>query len=195
MVNVIPYLPRRFYCPVRLIDVPSAWQGIAIILADILERFDVRRESCLEFGTQHGYSAAALSNFFQRVVAVDHFAGDVYMGTCDPQQQEAMTRSNLAKFPNVEIVAQDYRKYISDNNEQHDLIHVDHAHTYQDTLTCGLWAIQHAPVVIFHDTRSYPDVLRAMVYIADQFGCYCYDWPEPEGCNGLGILSWKEPRP
>ena len=82
----IPYEPKRYYCPVRLIDVPSAWQGCAIILQDILERFRVNRGCCLEFGVEHGYSTAALSNFFDRVIAVDWFGGDSLYGYCDPDR-------------------------------------------------------------------------------------------------------------
>lgn len=185
----IPYEPKRFYCPVRLIDVPTAWQGIAIILADILERFGVKRETCLEFGIQHGYSTAALSNFFQRVIAVDHFAGDKYLGACDPVQQESMTRSNLSAFLNIEIVTKTYQDFIASEDKQYDFCHIDIEHSFEQTYDCGLWAVQHSPVVIFHDTRSWPEVLQAMTAISDKTGCWCYDWPEPDGCNGLGILS------
>ena len=136
----IPYEPKRFYCPVRLIDVPTAWQGIAIILADILERFGVKRETCLEFGIQHGDSTAALSNFFQRVIAVDHFAGDKYLGACDPVQQESMTRSNLSAFLNIEIVTKTYQDFIASEDKQYDFCHIDIEHSFEQTYDCGLWA-------------------------------------------------------
>jgi predicted O-methyltransferase YrrM len=174
---------------VRLIDVPTSWQGIAIILADILERFRVERGACLEFGVQNGYSTAALSNFFEHVIGVDHFAGDLYLPIPDPIEQEAQTRTNLSTFPNIEIVTETYQAFTAKNDGQYDFCHIDIAHTYEDTLACGRWAIHHAPVVIFHDTRSYPDVLRAMTTISNETGVWCYDWPEPDGCNGLGILS------
>ena len=185
----ILYTPKRYYCPLRLVDVPSAWQGCAIILADILDRFRVKRETCLEFGVEHGYSTAALSNFFQRVVAVDWFGGDTLYGYCDPVEREASTRATLSKFPNVQVVAQKFEDFAPTCDQQCDFCHIDIEHTYETTLACGLWAVEHAPVVIFHDTKSYPAVLKAITEISNLTGMYCYDWPEPDGCCGLGILS------
>jgi hypothetical protein len=187
-MNPIAYTPRRYYCPVRLLDVPTAWQGIAIILADILERFRVQRGTCLEFGVQHGYSAAALSNFFEKVTAVDGFKGDEQLGPMT-EDQEAITRHNLSTYPNVEVVTSRYQDFIANNDGQYDFCHIDIVHTFEDTLKCGRWAIDHAPVVIFHDTRSYPEVLRAITHLSHETGAWLYDWPEPDGCNGLGILS------
>ena len=104
-------------------------------------------------------------------------------------EREASTRKSLSTFPNIGIVTQKYQEFVQGNEFHYDFCHVDIEHTYQATFDCGLWAIEHAPVVIFHDTKSYPEVLMAITEISNLTGVFCFDWPEPDGCNGLGILS------
>jgi hypothetical protein len=69
---MILYSPRKINLPPKLIDVPSAWKGLESILLDLIERFRIPRNTALEFGVDYGYSTVALSNYFSRVIAVDH---------------------------------------------------------------------------------------------------------------------------
>lgn len=38
--------------PVKIIQVTSAWKGLELIIADILDRFEIGRHSCIEFGVE-----------------------------------------------------------------------------------------------------------------------------------------------
>src|SRR5690242_16322365 len=77
------YNPRELHTPARLLQLQnktSGWQGIELIIQDILKRFKSDGESCIEFGVEQGYSTVALSNFFKRVVGIDTFEGDMHAG-------------------------------------------------------------------------------------------------------------------
>jgi hypothetical protein len=59
------------------------------------------------------------------------------------------------------------------------------SHDYETTYTAGRWAVDHSPVVIFHDTESFPSVKEAVSAIAEETGRTFYNFRE---FNGLGIL-------
>jgi hypothetical protein len=61
------YRPVKKIRPLQSLDVPSAWAGLEEIIEDILIRFSINRDSCIEFGTEYGYSTVAFSNYFDRV--------------------------------------------------------------------------------------------------------------------------------
>jgi hypothetical protein len=65
------------------------------------------------------------------------------------------------------------------------MIHVDIVHTFEDTYKVGKWAVQHAPVVIFHDTESFLDVKMAVAAVAEEADRAFYNYTP---CHGLGIL-------
>src|SRR5947209_2929065 len=75
-IDIEPYIPRYRQMPTRALSVESAWQGIESILQEMIERFDLGTDRCLEFGVEFGYSTVALSSFFSSVVGVDTFRGD-----------------------------------------------------------------------------------------------------------------------
>lgn len=69
---------------------PSAWGDIPTILLDIIERFDIKRDKALEFGVEFGYSTSAIANYFDKVVGVDTFEGDIHsITTLDLQNYTA----------------------------------------------------------------------------------------------------------
>ena len=178
-----PYTPRQMRTPAHVLDVPSAWKGLEQILEDILDRFQVPRDTCIEFGTEYGYSAVALSNYFRHVRGVDRFTGDVHSGY--KADHYAATARALAAYPNIELVRADYRDYIRTHDELYDLAHVDIVHTYADTYACGLWAVRHSRCCLFHDTESFPGVRRAVHALARETGKRVFNYPE---CHGLGII-------
>jgi predicted O-methyltransferase YrrM len=182
---MILYSPRKINLPPKLIDVPSAWKGLESILLDLIERFRIPRNTALEFGVDYGYSTVALSNYFSRVIAVDHFKGDVCAGFRD-NDFENRVRHTLSPYSNIEVIASNFEDFIQNNTEQYDLVHIDIVHEYTPTYQCGLWAAKHANAVIFHDTESFPEVKRAVGDIAAQENMLFYNYPH---CCGLGILS------
>ncbi len=182
-VEVLQYIPQRRELPPRILPVITAWKGIESILADLIHRFGVGRERCLEFGVEYGYSTAALSCFFEKVTGVDIFVGDKH--TNDNRDIYAETTQRLARFDNIRLVRSDYRDWIANDQSRYDLIHVDIVHTYADTLECGLWSAHHADCVLFHDTQSFPAVKRAIIDISRKTGKRLYNFEES---NGLGIL-------
>jgi len=182
-VPVLAYLPQRRQLPDRILPVATAWKGIESVLGDLIEKFDIGTRSCLEFGVEHGYSTAALSCFFDAVTGVDIFVGDKH--TRDPRDLFASTSDRLASFKNIRLVRSDYREWTATDQNVYDLIHIDIVHTYGDTFACGIWSVQHAKCVLFHDTESFPAVKRAVMDIARQTGKRFYNFEES---NGLGIL-------
>jgi len=188
MIEPIPYYPRSFVRPARLLDVPSAWVGVENALACIFA--DFRRTYtglAVEIGTDYGYSAAALSNFFDHVTTVDFFRseqGDSQTGYRDPDQFERVT-GLLADFP-VTVVCADFRDWIRDDYPKVDCVHADLVHDYQPTYEALRWAVDHTDLVLAHDSRAFPEVMRALKDVAVESGCLLYEWPERWG---LGILS------
>ena len=182
-VPILPYVPGRRELPPRVLSVNTAWKGVESVLGDLIQRFDVGRRRCLEFGVEFGYSAAALSCFFDEVTGVDQFTGDKH--TTNHSDIFAETSERLSRFPNIRIVRSDYRRWITQDETLYDLIHVDIVHTYADTFACGLWSARHAQCVLFHDTVSFPAVKRAVSAVAQRTGKRFYNFEES---NGLGIL-------
>ena len=184
-IPILPYIPARREAPAReLKDHPTAWEGIENILAELIERFHLNTDRCLEFGVEHGFSTVALSSFFKSVTGVDTFQGDIH--TRDFTDLYEQTRSRLSPFDNIHLVRSDYQHYIATDDSMYDLIHVDIVHTYADTLACGLWAARHATCVLFHDTESFAAVKQAVRQIARETGKTFYNYKES---NGLGILA------
>lgn len=184
---MILYEPKRLAKPARLINVPTAWDEMESALEDIIERFAITPTNALEFGVDYGYSTAALANYFTTVYGVDTFKGDVHAGfRVDMLPQ---TEAALKDFPNIRLCPMDYRDWAVFDNRRYDLIHVDIVHTYEDTYACGAWAVEHADVVIFHDTIAFSDVMRAVEDLASNYGRFFYQWAYR---HGLGILSKRE---
>jgi hypothetical protein len=188
MTTAIPYVPERLSIPSRVASVPSAWRGIDSILPDLLDRFHVGRGTALEFGVEFGFSTVALSNYFERVVAVDHFLGDSYAGR--PANSDDLyneTRERFLPYPNISLHRESWENFTGHHVGGFDMCHIDIDHSYEQTWGCGFWAVQHAPVVIFHDTTSFPDdVGRAVQDLAEQFNMKLYEYDDH--C-GLGILT------
>lgn len=182
-VPVVPYVPEHRQLPPKVLAPATAWQGIESILDDIVQRFGIGRRNCLEFGVEYGYSTVALSCFFQNVTGVDTFCGDKH--TANKSDIFEQTSERLRSYENIHLVRSDYRDWIARDNSHYDLIHVDIVHTYNDTFTCGLWSVQHAKCVLFHDTLSFPAVMRAVADIARKTGRRFYNFEES---YGLGIL-------
>lgn len=165
---------------------PTAWAGLEAIFPALLRDFGVNTGSALEFGCEYGYSTAVLAHHFDNVIAVDTFEGDVHSGI--KNNHLSQTAWNLANFKNVELVVSDYRDFESD--VKFDFAHVDIIHNFYDTFQCGKKALQCAPVVVFHDTESFPEVRRAVAALASEFNCEFHNYPL---CYGLGILKKNEP--
>lgn len=187
----IPYVPKVRVMPGRILDVGSAWRGIESILFSLIKEFGVGTGLAVEFGVESGYSAAALANYFGVVIAVDHFSG---LGH-DAESFYPAVKKQLSVYPNIAPCPQsweDFSHHYDDNVIDFnpiDLIHIDMDHNYQQTFEAGDWAVQHAPVVIFHDTLSWPDdVGRACEDLADKHSLHYHNY---EDSHGLGILSRK----
>lgn len=183
---MINYIVEERSNPRLFTEKPTAWGDIPTIIKDIINRFSIKTEKALEFGTEYGYSTSALANYFDSVIGVDIFTGDVHSGIVDNHYEH--TKTNLSSWPNIELIKSDYRDFIKENTEQYDLIHVDIIHTYEATFECGDWALQHSSVVIFHDTESFPEIKRVCIDLAAKHNFEFYNY---EHSHGLGILVKK----
>lgn len=181
-VDIIPYVPT-IRAALKVADVPSAWRGLEEVLIDIVIRFNVDIGKALEFGVEHGFSASALASIFRTVRGVDSFMGDQHSGFHEDEFKQS--RDRLKDFPNVELIQARYEDFILFDESRYGLIHVDIVHSYIDTYNCGNWAVKHAPVTLFHDTQSFPEVKQAVADIAWDNGLRFYNY---EPCHGLGIL-------
>lgn len=177
------YAPDKVHYP-KIINVSSAWGDIPYILLHLLETFKVKRNKCLEFGVEYGYSTSALANYFKEVIGVDTFRGDINSGI--KKDHFETTKQNLKDFPNIKLIKSDYKDFIKDNDQQYDLIHVDMSHDYNETFHCGEWSIMHSNTTIFHDTESFPQVKHACEDLANKYSMEFYNYPRS---NGLGILK------
>lgn len=178
------YVPRKTVMPKRLVQSKSqAWVGLEKIILDIIEFSKIETTRALEFGVEHGYSAAVLANYFRKVIGVDTFTGDPHAGHHGDIFEQ--TRKNLEDFSNITLIKSDYRDFITTNTDFFDMIHVDIIHTYEDTYRCGLWGVEHSQCTIFHDTQSFPEVKKAVADIARKTNKKFYNYRK---CNGLGII-------
>lgn len=188
MREPIPFVPKlETDWTLRVLDVPTAWNGIEAALSDLMDRFQILPVNCLEFGCDYGYSTSALANYFSQVVAVDTFQGDAHAGFREPVMFEQVSE-NFQKngFDNVLLMRMDLTEFIRNCSGRFSLIHVDVFHEYLPTKIAARWAVDHAPVTICHDTRSFPEVMQACGDVAEETGCHFYEWDQ---CHGLGILS------
>lgn len=162
---------------VPTINVVSAWVGIPNILKDIINTFNLKTDSALEFGVETGYSTTALAYYFKHVIGVDPFRTKKGFTFSD-------VKKSLSNY-NIELFESGYEQYILTEERNFDLIHVDIIHEYQPTFDCGDWSLNHSNCVIFHDTISYPAVMKAVNDLAIKHNCEFYNYPHS---NGLGIL-------
>ena len=177
------YKPNKKSKPENILEVRSAWQGLEQIIEDILIRFDIGRDNCIEFGTEFCYSTVVFSNYFKKVKGVDIFIGDIHSGHKVDHYSE--TSESVSQFKNIELIQSDYKDYIKQDDEQYDFAHVDIIHTYKETYECGLWAVKHSKCCVFHDTESFPEVRKAVFDIAKNTGKNVYNYPYHKG---LGII-------
>ena len=166
------------------IGLPSAWKGLENYIIPLIKELKVDISIALEFGVDYGYSTNVLSKVFDRVIGVDAFIGDKFIGH---GQDEKFHQTVLETFKdsNVEIIKSDYRDFIKEETGRFGLIHVDINHTYQDTFKCVDWCLKHSDVVIAHDTESFHEVKRALNDAKDKHKVNFYNI-EPH--NGLGVL-------
>jgi len=184
-MEILEYDPIKRDYP-KLINVNSAWGDIPTIILDIIQRFDIKTKLALEFGVEYGYSTSALSNYFEKVIGVDTFMGDIHSSY--KEDHISMTKYNLKEYNNIELIQSDYQNFILNNENIYDLIHVDIVHDYEHTYNCGKWSINHSNVVIFHDTESFHSVKDACLDLSKQFNLDFYNYRDS---NGLGILINK----
>jgi predicted O-methyltransferase YrrM len=189
-MNPLPFLPEyRNNTLVLATQQPSAWGNIPTVLSDIIKRFDIKTDSAIEFGVEFGYSTSALANLFNNVIGIDTFIGDDHAGFKGDIFN--LTASYLESYSNIKLVKSTYQEFTKTHKERYDLAHVDIIHTYEDTYACGEWCINHANVVIFHDTLSFPDVMKACKDLALKYDLQFYNYEES---YGLGILINKNVR-
>lgn len=177
------YKPIQKSVPEKTIEVTTAWKGLELIIEDILNQFNIERNSCIEFGVEFGYSSVVFSNYFKKVTGVDIFVGDIHTSHKGDHYEE--TKKSLIDFENIELFRSDYKDWIKKDTNQYDFAHVDIIHNYKETYECGLWAVQHSKCCIFHDTESFPEVRRAVFDIAKKTGKTAYNYPYH---YGLGII-------
>src|SRR5271155_1913632 len=166
----ITYTPRKLVKPLRMPQVGTAWDGNELILEDLIERFQISPKRCIEFGVEHGYSTAALANYFKHVIGVDTFGGDQHAGFGDADKTFAATAEMLKGFPNITLARTSYQDWIRKDDSKYDLCHIDIVHTWDDTFACGAWAADHSDVILFHDTQSFPEVGEAVQDLAYDSG-------------------------
>ena len=180
----------------KVIDVLSAWQPLAFVIKDILDRFNVKRDLALEFGVERAYSTTVFANYFKKVIGVDPFN---WIFT-DGFSRDFETVKELVKdYKNIELINCYSEEFINEHyNERFDLIHIDigyETHCYATTFPSAEWAVQHCDCVLFHDTLTFPEINQVCEELAEKFRFEYYNYLEPAGpagqVCGLGILVKK----
>lgn len=177
------YVPKKLTKPEKMLPVITAWEGLELIIEDIIQQFNLGTKSCIEFGVEFGYSSVVFSNYFDEVTGVDIFIGDEHTDFKGDHYEK--TKASLSEYKNITLHKSDYRDWIKTDKNQYDFAHVDIVHNYKETYECGLWAAQHSTCTVFHDTESFPEVRRAVIDIAKATGKKIYNYPYH---NGLGII-------
>jgi len=180
----------------KVIDVLSAWQPLAFVIKDILDRFNVKRDLALEFGVERAYSTTVFANYFKKVIGVDPFN---WIFT-DGFSRDFETVKELVKgYKNIELINCYSEEFINEHyNERFDLIHIDigyETHCYATTFPSAEWAVQHCDCVLFHDTLTFPEINQVCEELSEKYGFDYYNYIEEAGpvgvpC-GLGILVKK----
>jgi len=180
----------------KVIDVLSAWQPLAFVIKDILDRFNVKRDLALEFGVERAYSTTVFANYFKKVIGVDPFN---WIFT-DGFSRDFETVKELVKdYKNIELINCYSEEFINEHyNERFDLIHIDigyETHCYATTFPSAEWAVQHCDCVLFHDTLTFPEINQVCEELSEKYGFDYYNYIEEDGpvgvpC-GLGILIKK----
>jgi hypothetical protein len=183
IIHPVDFEPNDSWLDGPLPYVSPGWAGLERIMPALVSQFCISRVNALEFGVEYGYSTCVLAQLFDHVTGVDTFTGDIHSGVRDNYSQVA--RENLAKHKNVTLVQESFDDWIRHDSHCYDLIHIDIVHTYWATFECGRWSVEQAPVVIFHDSESFPEVKQAAGDIAMAAGMTFYNYPL---CNGLGVL-------
>lgn len=180
----------------KVIDVLSAWQPLAYVIKDILDRFNVKRNLALEFGVERAYSTSAFANYFKKVIGVDPFNWTL----ADGFSRDFESVKELVKdYTNIELIKGFSEEFINSHyHDRFDLIHIDigyDTHCYATTFPSAEWAVQHSDCVLFHDTVSFPEINKVCEELSVKFGFDYYNYSEPVGpagqVCGLGILIKK----
>jgi len=181
--DITVYRPKRKATPAHMLQVDTAWKGLEQIIEDILDRFSIPRNRCIEFGVEFGFSSVVFSNYFREVTGVDTFEGDLHTDhKWDLFEQQ---KNRLSVYPNISLYKSDYRDWIVKDDSQYDFAHVDIVHHYKETYECGLWCVAHSRCTIFHDTESFPEVRRAVKDLAKAAEKKVFNYPKS---YGLGII-------
>lgn len=113
------YEPASYERPAQLLSRYSAWRGLEYVIGDIITRFGVKTDSCLEFGVEFGFSAVVFANYFEKVVGVDLFTGDRQAGLHD--DHFASTAASLSAYRQIRLAQADYREWIRSDAATYDL--------------------------------------------------------------------------
>ena len=180
---MIEYKPSFLFHPNRIAKVQTGWEPNQDIIPAIIVDFGVTRDTAIEFGVDYGFSTSVFAEYFKEVTGVDWFQGDKHAGTRDNFEE---AKVYLRPWRNIKLIKSDYKDFIASHNERYNLAHVDIVHTFEDTYACGKWAIEHADIVLFHDTLSHPEsVAPAVGKLAREYDKEFYNYPVR---HGLGIL-------
>jgi len=172
-----------------MVEVRSAWGGIPEILKDIINRFNIKMNVALEFGVERGYSTSALANYFKRVIGVDTFRYNISDLSQERPSEFYYVLKLLRTYPNIQLIESLFEDFIQyDIYDNYDLIHIDIIHKYEPTFICGEWSMKHSGCVLFHDTISCPEVMKAVQDLSDLYKFEFYNYKKS---NGLGILIKK----
>lgn len=180
---MIPYIPKKRETPKTITFKESAWGDIPTILKDIINTFGVETKTAVEFGVEYGYSTSALANYFDSVIGVDTFTGDIHAGFKGDIFEQ--TKKYLEGYDNIKLVKSSYQDFIKNNNTKYNFAHVDIVHTYEDTYRCGEWCVNNADVTIFHDTISFPEIFQSCIDLSQKYNLSFYNY---QYSYGLGIL-------
>lgn len=181
---IINYEPKVFDSPKVITDMPSAWTGLERILSDIINRFELDRNGvAIEFGVEYGFSTSAFAHYFNSVIGIDTFQGDIH--TFDNYDHYEETKNRLKVYPNIKLFKTLYQDWITRDDNTYEIAHVDIVHTYEDTYDCGEWCVNHSKVTLFHDTESFHSVKAACNMLSEKYNLDFYNY---EKSYGLGIL-------
>src|SRR3974390_2243419 len=109
---MITWAPSYKADGIRVLDVPTAWNGLEFVIPVLVDDFGINRNLALEFGVDYGFSTSAFANVFKYVVGVDTFAGDPHAGwRGDSEEMFRAVQDNMKQFPNVILLKETWERF------------------------------------------------------------------------------------
>jgi len=170
---------------------PTAWKGHGSFAIKLVKLLQPR--VTVDLGVDFGYSTFCFGySMVGDVYGIDWFKGDNQAGFRDTYSMVMRMYDSLKVqhgVNNIKFIKSDFNKAAKNWLEEIDILHIDGFHTYEAVSEdYQNWSkfCNEKSVILFHDTRSYPDSVGKFFNELEGYKLEKLDW------YGLGIFTKDE---